>query len=279
MSTAALRDAIDLLTTRPLLWVPGLGCGLLATLIWVIMYQYGAFFAGRLIIIVMLAAVFFIAAAFAEIRADHVPAKEVFQGAATYYFRLLTPTLVIMFGIIVVFVLVILILALFGRQPDYGLMTFLTIGIVLPTVALLCFYDCAVVFEDKKTFESLNRSIGIVTANLFSVILFYITCFFIFCTISFTFFVAWTAALADKLEPITHYNDSQLANFAAEQIVPLIGKDGYLVTAVCIFAAVTLLVPILLTYKACFFRIVAGTTVPIQQMVGEYDNKGRWYKY
>jgi hypothetical protein len=36
-------------------------------------------------------------------------------------------------------------------------------------------------------------------------------------------------------------------------------------------------VTIFYTYKACFFRRYAtGTTAP---PVGEYDEKGRWYKY
>ncbi|OPY36079.1 MAG: hypothetical protein A4E35_02121 [Methanoregula sp. PtaU1.Bin051] len=279
MSLAALRETIDLLTTRPLLWLPGLACGLLAALIWIVFYVSGAFFAGRLLFFFLLVAIFFVAATYVSIRDEKPTVADMARGAKDYYFRLLTPTLVIAFGIVLVFVLVILTLAMFGTQPDYGILTFLTFGIVLPTVMLTYFYDCAVVLEERKVFESLQRSMEIVTANLFSILLFYISCFIIFCVTGFAFFVAWTAALADRLEPITHYNDTQLAAFTIDQLVPLIGYEGFIVTAVCIFAAVAILVPLLLTYKACYFKIVAGTTVPIQQMIGEYDSKGRWYKY
>jgi hypothetical protein len=40
------------------------------------------------------------------------------------------------------------------------------------------------------------------------------------------------------------------------------------------------LLPILSTYKACFFRSLTKGSVPINQEIsGEYDSKGRWYKY
>jgi hypothetical protein len=35
-----------------------------------------------------------------------------------------------------------------------------------------------------------------------------------------------------------------------------------------------------MTYKTCFFKKIAGSVpVIIQQQAGEYDSKGRWYKY
>lgn len=278
MSLAALRDAIDLLTTRPVLWVPGIVSGLLATLFWAVLYWFGAFYAARLLVIVMLAAVFFITGIYLAIKQEGT-VTEIAKGSIAYFFRVVTPTLVVAFGIILVFTLVILTLALFGMQPDPGLITFLVFGVVLPTVMLTFFYDCSAVFDEKKVFESLQRSIEIVTANLFSVMLFYIGFFLIFCTVSFAIFVAWTAALADKLEPLAGYNETQIAAFTPDQITGLIGNDGFIITAVCILIAVTILLPLLYTYKACFYRIISGTTLPIQQTIGEYDSKGRWYKY
>jgi hypothetical protein len=52
------------------------------------------------------------------------------------------------------------------------------------------------------------------------------------------------------------------------------------ITAIIFFIGVFLLVPLLFTYKACFFRKLAhGTTVSSQETTGEYDSKGRWFKY
>lgn len=279
MSLRALRDAIDLLTSRLVLWVPGAACGVLGALLWIVLFMFGAFFSGRLFIFVLLAAVFCITGMYLEMKNDGTGISGMLKASTAYYFRVLTPTLVIVFGITLVFVMVILTLALFGMQPDPGLLTFLTIGVILPVIMLTFFYDCAAVFDDKKVFESLQRSIEVVTANLFEVLLFYTGCFLIFCTISFAFFVAWTAALAERLEPLTHFNETQLASFTPDQLTAMTGQEGLVVTAICIFAAITVLLPVLFTYKACFYRIVSGTTVPIQQTIGEYDSKGRWYKY
>jgi hypothetical protein len=279
MSLAAIRDAIDLLTTRPALWIPGIACGLLAALVWIVTYIGGVFFAGRLLIFVLLAMIFFVTVSLMAIRDNGKGAKDLLRESGAYYFRVLTPTLVIISGIVLVFALVILTLALFGIQPYAGLVTFLIFGVLLPTLMLTFFYDTAAVFEDKKVFESLQRSIEVVTANLFEVMLFYIGCFVISCTVAFVFFVAWTAALADRLEPLTHYNETQIAALTADQFTGLIGQGGFWVTAACIFGVITLLFPLLFTYKACFFRIISGRTIPIEQTIGEYDSKGRWYKY
>lgn len=279
MSLAALRDAIDLLTTRPVLWVPGIACGLLAALLWVVLDLAGTFYAGRFVILILLAAIFFIAGTYIAIRDDHQGSAEMVKGGTAYYFRVLTPTLVVAFGIVLVFILVTLTLALFGAEPDAGLLTFLTFGVILPTVMLTFFYDCAAVFEEKKVFDSLQRSIEVVTANLFEVIFFYTGCFLLFCTVAFAFFFAWTALLADRLEPIAQYNETQLAAFTMDQFIAMIGPDGIWITAIFILATITVLFPLMYTYKACFFRIISGTTIPIQQTIGEYDSKGRWYKY
>jgi uncharacterized membrane protein len=283
MSLAALRDAIDLLISRPVLWLHGVACGCFAALLGVILWYGGTFYAARLLVFLFLAAVFLVTGIYIVIRQDGDNLGAILKGSAGYFFRVLTPTLVIAFGIVLVFSLVVLTLALFGMQPDPGLLTFLTFGVVFPTLMLTFFYDTAAVLEDRKVFESLQRSIEVVTANLFSVIIFYIGCFCLFCAILFAVFMAWTIALADKLEPLTQYNETQIAALTPDQMVSLIanliGPDGLWVTVVCVFASVTILLPVLYTYKACFYRMISGTTLPIEQTIGEYDSKGRWYKY
>ena len=68
MSLAALRDAIDLLTTRPLIWVPGVACGLLSALLVLMGYYAGAFFAGRFAILFLLIALWLAVMTYALIR-------------------------------------------------------------------------------------------------------------------------------------------------------------------------------------------------------------------
>jgi hypothetical protein len=63
----------------------------------------------------------------------------------------------------------------------------------------------------------------------------------------------------------------------------MIGPDGIWITAAVIFLALLFIVPLLLAYKACFYRSIAGVAGVApgveKPLTGEYDSKGRWYKY
>ena len=279
MSLDALRDTVNLLAKVPVLWVPGLVCGFLSAVLWLLLNQAGPFFAGRLLIIFLLVALFFITGMLSMIKKNDPAIRSMLADGAAYYFKVLVPSLMIVFGIILVFVMVVLTLSLIGVKPDSGLLTFLVIGVVLPTIVLTFFYDTAVIFEDKKVFGSLRRSIDIVTTNLVEVVLFFTSCFLIVMSISFVLMVAWTALLADRLEPMTRFNETQIYTFSPEQLSGLIGQDGIWITSLIIFVWMTTIIPIIYTYKACFYQRVAGKVTQIQQEVGEFDNKGRWYKY
>jgi uncharacterized membrane protein len=279
MSLSALRDTIDLLTRIPVLWFPGVVCGGLAAVLWLVFITSGTFFAGRLLIIFSLIGLFFIIGILAAIQKKGSTFKDLFADGAGYYFRVLVPTLVVSFGIVLVFVLVILTLTMFGLKPDAGLLTFLVFGVLLPTIILTFFYDTAVIFEGKKVFESLERSIEVVTGHLGEVILFFAGCLLIFCSICFVMMIIWSAFLADQLEPITRYNETQIQSFTPELFIGMIGVDGVWITALILFCGITLLIPVLYTYKACFYRQISGKITQVQQQIGEFDSKGRWYKY
>jgi len=280
MSLSALKETINLLTRIPILWLPGFVCGALAAFLWLVLTTSGTFFAGRLLIIFSLVGLFFIIGMVAALQKKGSTFKDMLADGARYYFRVLLPTLVVAFSIVLVFILVILTLTLFGLTLDAGLLTFLVFGVLLPTVILTFFYDTAVIFEGKKVFESLERSIEVVTANLGEVILFFAGCLLIFCSVSFAMMIIWSAFLADHLEPITRYNETQIQSFTPDQLIGMIGQDGVWITALIIFCWIALLIPVLYTYKACFYRLVSGKIVQqVQQQVGEFDSKGRWYKY
>jgi hypothetical protein len=281
MSLAALRDTIDVLTESPVLWVPGLVCGMLAAILWLVLVQSGTFFASRLLVIFSLLALLFIAGMLAAIKKNSNTLRGMLADGVLYYFKVLVPTLVIVFSIVIIFILVVLTLGLVGMnlEEGAGLFTFLLFGVVLPTVVLTFFYDTAVVFDEKKVFESLGRSIDVVTAHLGEVLLFFTSCLLILGSISFAFMVIWTALLSERLEPISQFNQTQIQLFSPEQLVLIIGSDGVVITALFIFCLITILVPVLYTYKACFYHLITEGTAPVQQKIGEYDSKGRWYKY
>ena len=145
---------------------------------------------------------------------------------------------------------------------------------------LTFFFDTAAVFEEKRIFGAIHRSLELVTAQSVRVLKFYIISAAVFFGITLSLMIVWEAALYDKLEPLSRFNETQIAEFTPDQLAGIIGADGIVITAICLFFGFLVLLPILSTYKACFFRTLNKGSISIeQQITGEYDSKGRWYKY
>ena len=94
---------------------------------------------------------------------------------------------------------------------------------MIPIVILTFFYDTAAVFEEKKVFDSIQRSIQLVMTHINEVIAFLLICAAIIIGIIFMLMIIWEAFLYDKLEPITRYNETQLQTFTPDQLIGMIG--------------------------------------------------------
>ena len=280
MVLTELKETLGLLRSIPVLWVPGLVAGVLAAVLWLIYNTQGSFFAMRLILIFSLIAVFFLAGSYAVIRNGKGGIRELLLGSIQYFFKVLLPMLVIIFCTLILVTLVMITLSFGGVPANPEFLGVFTICIVIPVAFLTIFFDTAAVFEDLRIFDSIRRSIEVVTAQLARVLKFYVISAAVFFVITFALMIVWEAALYDKLEPLTRFNETQIATFTPDQLIGMIGTNGMIITAVCLFFGFLLLLPILSTYKACFFRSLPKGPISIeQQPSGEYDSKGRWYKY
>ncbi len=193
---------------------------------------------------------------------------------------MLLPLLVIAFATLLVFVLIV-ITATFatGGTPDMLVLAMTSIFIMIPTFFLTFFSDAAAVFEDARVFDSIRRSIDLTVTHAGEVIAFYVVCAILCFVDFFLCSVIWEALLYSQLQPITTYNETQLAAITPSELARMIGPDGMWVTAVMIFIGIALILPVLLAYKGIFFKKIAGSPVPVRETTGEYDSKGRWYKY
>lgn len=280
MAIAELKEALILLKRMPLLWIPGIIGGFLAAALWVIFNLSGTFFASRLLVISGLVLLIFTTGMLVIIRNDEGDIRAMLAGSVKYYLRVLLPQLVIIFGVIVIVILAMITFGLVGATADISMVTALSIGFMIPSVILTLFFDTAAVFEDRRVFESLQRSIQLVFTHINDVIAFLFVCAVIFFGIIFSLMVVWEAFLFDKLDPITRYNETQLQAFTSDQFIALIGPEGMWITAVIIFAGLFLLIPLFYSYKACFFKKLAqGVVITQQPTTGDYDSKGRYYKY
>jgi hypothetical protein len=280
MAIAELKEALILLKLMPVLWIPGIIGGFLAAALWVIFNLSGTFFASRLLVISGLVLLVFTTGMLVIIRNGEGDARAMLTGGVRYYFRVLLPLLVIIFGVMVIAALAIITFGIFGATSDMSMINALLIGFMIPTVLLTFFFDTAAVFEDRRVFESLRRSIQLVFSHVSEVVAFLFVGAVIFFGIIFSLMVVWEAFLFDKLEPITRYNETQLQAFTPDQLLAMIGPGGMWITAIILFIGLVLLIPLFYSYKACFFKKLAqGVVITQQPTTGEYDKKGRYYKY
>ena len=280
MAIAELKEAMILLKRIPSLWIPGIVGGFLASALLLTFNLSGPFFASRLLVISALVLLLFTTGILATIRNNEGNSRTLLSGGMRYYFRVLLPQLIIIFGVMLIFTLVMVTLSLLGFASDISIMTALAFGFIIPTVILTFFSDTAAVFEERKVFDSIRRSIQLVKMHINDVIAFLFVCTIIVVGIMFTLMIVWEIFLYDKLEPISRFNETQLQAFNSDQLFALIGPGGMWITAIVLFIGVFILLPVLYSYKACFFkRLIRTTTITQQPTTGEYDSKGRWYKY
>lgn len=283
MAIAELKEAFTLLRRLPVLWLPGIAGGLLAAALWVIFNLYGTFFAGRLMVISGLVLFIFTTGMLTILRKEEGGILALFAGGIRYYFRVLLPQILIISLIILIFMLLMVTFSLFGIS-DMGIVTALAFGFITPTLILTFFFDTAAVFEDRRIFDSIQRSIRLVFAHVNAVIAFLLVYVAIIAGIFFISILVWSVILSiilyDQLGAIS-LNETQLQTFTLDQFITLIGPSGMWITALVLFIGIFLLLPILYCYKACFFKKLSAGTIPITQQptIGEYDSKGRWYKY
>jgi hypothetical protein len=280
MAIAEFKEAVILLRRIPALWIPGIIGGFLAATLFVIYNFSGTFYTGRLLILSGLVLLLFTTGMLTTIKKNEGNIRTLLEGGSKYYFRVLLPQLIIIFTVILIVTFVMITVSFIGATSDISSITALTFGFLTPLIILTIFYDTAAVFEDRKVFNSIRRSMQLVTTHLREVITFLFVSAVISIGIIFSLMIVWEAFLYDKLEPITRYNETQLQTFSPDQLITIIGPGGMWITAIILFIGVFLLIPLLFSYKACVFRKLTRETVIIQQETnGEYDRKGRWYKY
>jgi hypothetical protein len=280
MVLASLREAFRLIVSRPVLWLPGIILGLLAAADLLLEYYGGSFIAGRLWIIEILIIPFLFGGLLSVVKTQEISLGGFMTGAVRYYFRILLPGLVIFFAALITIFLLMIPLTLIGTPTAVaGILAGTAIGVLVPFIFLTYFFDAVAVFEDTKVFESIRRSIELTLRHTGLVLKFFLVNIVILVIGFFLILLVWSAALLDRLTPLTTMNATELQQVTPEIFTALLGADGILVTAILVAVGSAVLVTVLYTYKACFFPGFAGATPATAPVEGEFDNKGRWYKY
>jgi|GEM_PF-142329 len=294
MVIESLKEASGYLTRKPVVWLTGLAMGLIFALEMILSISGDTFWSQQLVIFQVIVLPFFVAGTYGVIKEDDSGIGTFVRQGMKYYFPVLLPSLVIFFVMILTVFLIMIPLGMMGVGTAANLTGMMFFGVMIPVLFFTFFYDTAAVFEERKVFDSVRRSVEFVLLKPFDVLRF----FLLVVVFSFVIWVvcafAWTAIFAGQLEPLTAMTQAEIANLTPETLFGMIGEENAMLSALIPLFAVTLFVSLLYPFKAAFFRryapdaiipetpdaIVPETPeIEVAETEGEYDEKGRWYKY
>jgi len=283
MVVASLRKALGLLVRMPLIWTAGIVMGVASGLDIYLELSGETFFAGKVLLIGLLVLPFFVAGSLGAIkRNDSAPAVFLEEGKK-HYFRVLLPAAVLLFAAIVTILLVAVPLSVIAGESAIEAAGSTALGVLLSFALFAYFYDTAAVGEELGVFASIQRSAAFVLTGFTKTVLFYAANLAVLLLVGFGALFLWTALLYDRLAPLVESGelvafDTANATAAQIQFAALLGPDGIWATALVYAVVIALFVPFALAFKAAYYesRSVAAIAAP---QVGEYDEKGRWYRY
>ncbi|MCK8519368.1 DUF7847 domain-containing protein [Methanoculleus sp. 7T] len=275
MTLESLTNAAALLRRHPILWSIGIVMGALAVLDLVVPVYGGTFYTEPLALLQFLVVPFLAGGIYGTVKGETFSAGEFVRSGKTYYFRILLPGLIIFFAAVLTVFLLVIPLILLGAGAAVG-MAPLLLGVLISIAFFTFFYDTVAVFEETNVFESIRRSIEFVMNNLGRVVVFYLVNIAVLAGLGFAALFAWSALLLDKLEPLTRMDPAELQTMMPQDILGLIGTEGMWITAAVYAVVIVLFSAFLYAYKVSFFR---NHTEGARMQQGEYDEKGRWYKY
>jgi hypothetical protein len=274
------REALRVIAERPVLLLSGAGLGVIFSTGLVLQLYLGSFIAERLIFLSALALPFILGGAYGVVQGEEHTLRAYFREGAMNYFRILLPVIVVIFAAFLTLILLSLPLSLLGiGTSEGGILTILT-GVAVPFLFLTYFSDVAAVVEGTGVFESIRRGIQCVVTRPVQVCVFYVTTFLV--AVPAATFIALVTELVlfahrpDLMEAVSSGNVTAVQGLQPAEIIAALGADG-----VWIYALTTMIVlipvgTVLTVYKVCFFR---GSASRAPAPVGEYDEKGRWYRY
>ena len=272
-------DTLRLLKRMPGLFIPGVLIALLdAIQIWFSLTGE-TFIAPRLLALELVLMPFAFAAVYGAIKTDDASFMNLVREGSRNYFRVLLPGLLVVFGAVAIAVVATGLMTVLVQTEVVGLVVLIMMLVIGVFALLTLFYDTAAVFEEQSVFNSIRRSVVVVTGAPLMAIRYLLVAVLVTVGVGIPLLIIWTAALYQQLAPITTMTTAEAATFTQDQLFSLIGTNGAVITTVLYFVGVLLVFTLMTTYKALLFREVAVVGPVEQEQQGEYDEKGRYYRY
>jgi hypothetical protein len=272
----ALREASARMVDTPVLWITGLYLGSLLALDILFLAGGDTVLGPRIGFLGLCALPFFLGGSYGAIRGG-AGIHGYFEAGARYYFRILLAwAVMVSAALLTAFLVLVPVTILGGTNPST--IPLASLGIGIPFAFFTFFADTAAVFEDRRVLDSIRRSVEFVTGNPRRAFGFYLVSFATGLLVLFASVVIWSITIADRLQPLVDANQTAFQNLTAGELVSLVGVPGLWSGVIIGFLAMMIWGTLIFSFKACFFRRMA-LFAPAPAMQGEFDEKGRWYRY
>jgi len=292
MGFKSLNEGLKLLR-HPVLWIAGIVSAISAFLMmWFSMTEPLSFYGDKIFVLWFVAMPFFIAATYGSIKSEDYSPAAYFREGIKYYFRVLLPAVIIAFAAFLFIFIMMIPGSLAGTS---GQILSVVSGFIffIPCLILVFFFDTAAVFSDLKVFESIKKSIAGVMLKPFNVAGFFLVFILIFLVLTLGLAIVWSGLLSDELMPLTEMSAEEMSELSAdpELLFSMLGQTSIIITSLIYSLGSFLAVTVILPFKAVFYRrYLEDTVIPVVNSLGkipaedtpgegEYDEKGRWYKY
>ncbi|MDD1660234.1 MAG: hypothetical protein LUQ62_03415 [Methanomicrobiales archaeon] len=277
MVLASLREALGLLRAMPVIWLTGLATGTIGVTEILLQYYVGGFFAGRAAILQLVILPFFLAGSLGAIKTGDGRLAAFLASARHGYFRVLLPLAVVLAAALLTLFLAMIPVSLLSGGA-MAAASLVVPGVLVPFAFFTYFTDAAAVLDDRKVLDSIRRSIEFTLQHTLATLLFFLVNLAILFGALIMTLLAWSILLEEQLAPLTRMNATELAALTPADLTGLVGAGGIWITAAMTFLLLTCCGTFVVAYRACFFRRhgAAAAATPSQ---GEFDSKGRWYRY
>ena len=281
MVLKSLTDTLHLLK-HPVLLIPGIYAGLVvAVAIW-LEFSGGEFIAGKILFLGAVLSPFFIGGALGCMSRRDYSLRSFCTLGLRYFFPVLLPVIVAATISILLLILFSIPFAIAGIT-DPSMIAGLFIGITVPVIIFAFFAENSAVAEDLAVLASLKQSMMIASRAFLNIV----SCVFVSCIFAGVLMMIiatiWGVILTDKF---SQYLDLGMAEqqkifsgYGLADWQRVLGPDGIMVTAGMIGLFVLFLGSFFIVYKHQCYLAASLVEPKIVEPVGEYDEKGRWYKY
>lgn len=283
MVFTSLAQAVKAYGKMPHVWISGIFAALAILLTYYLAFTVSEV-AGLAVMVIFFFAFPYILAGTYGVLIDNNKKKGAFKIYARYGFRrCLFPNILLVLLTWFLMNLATSLLLIFGVSPEMAL--YVSLFVVIPLVFFCYFADITAIRHNLTMGQAVKDSAKRVSAGSFSITAFYLM------NIALLFFASFFMSLVmsfvgfEALMPLTELTEEAVASMPLEELTALV-LTPEVIFATVISLAVTALVfvPFFVSFKTYFFKrmltVYNGSAYhrPAEEE-GEYDEKGRWFKY